>query len=288
MQYKQIIKLLRPYQYIKNLFIFAPIFFSFQMSEKNIESSFIAFIFFSLLASSIYILNDYMDIQEDKKHPIKKFRPLASGKISKQFAILFFLLLSVSSLIGALFYNQLLFFVLILYFFLNIAYSIKLKHIAIVDIFVISTGFILRLFAGSVVTGIYLSHWIIIMTFLLALFLAFAKRRDDILLSQYGKETRKNIDGYNLEFVNAAMTLMSAVIIVSYILYTISDEVIEKFHTNYLFTTTFFVMLGILRYMQITFVEQKSGSPTKIVLKDRFLQFSIIFWLVSFIVVVKI
>jgi len=288
MRYKQIIKLLRPHQYIKNLFIFAPLFFSFQTSEENKVASLIAFIVFSLLASSIYILNDYMDIQEDKKHPIKKFRPLASGTITKQFGIFLFLFLSISSLVGAFIYNKLLFIVLIIYFLLNIIYSLKLKHISIVDIFIISTGFVLRLYAGSTVTGIYLSHWIIIMTFLLALFLALAKRRDDVLLSQDGKETRKNIDGYNLEFVNTAMTLMSAVIIVSYILYTISDEIIEKFHTNYLFCTTFFVMLGILRYMQITFVEQQSGSPTKIVIKDRFLQFSIISWLISFIVVIKI
>jgi len=288
MRPKQIIKLLRPHQYIKNLFIFAPLFFSFQIDKGGVTASLVAFILFSLLASSIYILNDYIDIEEDKKHPTKKFRPLASGTISKKAGIFLFLSLSVFSLMGAFFYNNSLFFVLIIYFLLNILYSLKLKHIAIIDIFIISTGFVLRLYAGSAATGIYLSHWIIIMTFLLALFLALAKRRDDVLLSQAGKETRKNIDGYNLEFVNTAMTLMSAVIIVSYILYTVSNKIIEKFHTNYLFGTTFFVMLGILRYMQITFVEQKSGSPTKIVLKDRFLQFTIISWLISFVLVVKI
>jgi 4-hydroxybenzoate polyprenyltransferase len=164
----------------------------------------------------------------------------------------------------------------------------KLKHISIIDIFIISTGFVLRLYAGSVSSDIYLSHWIIIMTFLLALFLAIAKRRDDVLLSNQGKETRKNIDGYNLEFVNASMVLMSAVIIVSYILYSVSNEVIQKLDTQYLYLTTFFVILGILRYMQITFVEEKSASPTKIVIKDLFLKLTIVAWLISFIVVVKV
>jgi len=283
-----IVKLLRPHQYIKNLFIFAPIFFSFTITTNSISQSLIAFVLFSLIASSIYILNDYMDIEEDKKHPIKSNRPLANGSISKKQAINLFILLSLVSLVSSFLYNISLFFVLLLYFILNIAYSLKLKHISIIDIFIISTGFVLRLFAGSVSSEIYLSYWIIIMTFLLALFLAIAKRRDDVLLSNQGKETRKNIDGYNLEFVNASMVLMAAVIIVSYILYTVSNEVIIKFNTEYLYMTTFFVILGILRYMQITFVEEKSGSPTSIVSKDIFLKVTILAWLCSFIVVVKI
>jgi len=287
---KNITILLRPHQYIKNLFVFAPLMFSFQVigGGNEVLNSLVAFLLFSLIASSIYILNDYMDIEEDRKHPVKKFRPLASGFISKSQAKVLFVSLSISVLFIACMFNIQLFYVLLVYFILNIAYSIKLKHISIVDIFIISLGFVLRLFAGSVVTGIELSHWIIIITFLLALFLALAKRRDDVMLSQAGKETRKNIDGYNFEFVNATMVLMAGVIIVSYILYTVSSDVINKLHTNNLYITTFFVILGIFRYMQLAFVEQKSGSPTKIVLKDRFLQFTILFWLLSFYIVVKV
>ena len=249
--------------------------------------SFIAFILFSLIASSIYIFNDYMDIEEDKKHPTKKHRPLSSGAISKKVAKVLFTSLSSISLIISFLYNINLFYVLFIYFILNIAYSMKLKHISIIDIFIIATGFVLRLFAGSSVLNIELSMWIIIMTFLLALFLALAKRRDDVLLSLQGKETRKNIDGYNIEFVNASMVLMAGVIIVSYILYTVSSEVIEKFNTHNLYISSVFIILGVVRYMQITFVEEKSGSPTKIVLKDKFLQIVILFWLVSFFVIVR-
>jgi len=284
---KELIILLRPHQYIKNLFIFAPLIFSFNFSLDNLKNSFIAFILFSMIASSIYILNDYMDIEEDKRHPKKKFRPLASGAISKRLALYMFVFLSFTSLSISFFVNSSLFIVLVIYFVLNIAYSLKLKHISIVDIFIISIGFVLRLFAGSSVLDVNLSMWIIIITFLLALFLSLAKRRDDVLLSLEGRETRKNIDGYNLEFINTTMTLMAGVIIVSYILYTVSDSVISRLHTNYLYLTSVFVILGVFRYMQITFVEENSGSPTKIVLKDRFLQITIILWLFSFIGVVK-
>lgn len=285
----EIFKLFRVHQYIKNLFIFMPLLFSFSYSNlDNNLNSLIAFILFSILASSIYIFNDLMDVNEDRAHPTKKYRPLASGKVSPKSAKMLILLLSLFSLGISFVFNTELFIVLLVYFVLNIAYSLKLKHIAILDIFIIATGFVLRLFAGSAVTGISLSMWIILMTFLLAIFLALAKRRDDVLLSLEGQETRKNIDGYNLEFVNAAMVLMAGVVIVSYIQYTISPEVIERLDTNYLYLTSFFVILGVLRYMQITFVEQDSGSPTKVVIRDRFLKVTIFLWLVSFIVVTKL
>lgn len=282
------ISLLRSHQYIKNLFIFAPIFFSFEFTLNNTVLTLLVFVVFSILASSIYIFNDLLDIEEDKKHPTKKFRPLASGRVSKQNAIILFLILSVASLGVSFFVSIHLFMVLLVYFALNIAYSLGLKHITLVDIFIIATGFVLRLFAGASIIDTYLSMWIIIVTFLLALFLALAKRRDDVLLSSQGKETRKNIDGYNLEFVNASMVLMAGIVVVSYILYTVSPNVMQKFNSDHLYLTTFFVVLGIMRYMQITFVEENSGSPTKIVLKDRSLQITIFLWLLSFVAIVKL
>lgn len=266
-----------------------PLLFSFSFSDaQNNINTLVAFILFSLLASSIYIFNDLMDIKEDRAHPKKKYRPLASGKVSAKTAKMLILLLSLSSLTLSFIFNIELFAVLFLYFILNILYSLKLKHIAILDIFIIAAGFVLRLFAGSAVTAIELSMWIILMTFLLAIFLALAKRRDDVLLSLDGQETRKNIDGYNLEFVNASMVLMAGVVIVSYIQYTISPEVISRLNTHYLYLTSFFVILGVLRYMQITFVEQDSGSPTKVVIRDRFLKLTIAFWLLSFIGITKL
>ena len=199
------LKLLRVNHYIKNFFIFAPIFFTFNFSINDVLNVLIAFILFSLIASSVYIFNDLLDIKEDKKHPTKKFRPLASGEVDKKNAIISFFFLFIFSLSAAFLFSKSLFFILSIYFILNIAYSFKLKHIVIIDIFIISIGFILRLFAGSIIINTELSMWIIIITFLLALFLALAKRRDDVLLANIGKETRKNINGYNLEFINANM-----------------------------------------------------------------------------------
>lgn len=283
-----ILKLMRPHQYVKNVFIFAPLFFSFNFDDNaKIITTFIIFILFSILASSVYILNDLMDIEQDKLHPTKKYRPLACASVSTKTAKVLFIFLSTFSLIASFFISQNLFYVLLSYFIINILYSLKLKHISILDIFLIAIGFVLRLFAGSVATDIHLSMWIIIITFLLAIFLALAKRRDDVLLAQTGAQTRKNIDGYNLEFVNATMTLMSGVVVVSYILYTVSSEVIARVHTEYLFLTSFFVLLGIFRYMQITFVEQKSGNPSKIILSDKFLQITLVLWVVSFAVIIK-
>jgi len=284
---KNILTLMRPHQYIKNIFIFAPLVFAFNFNSFTLFNATIAFVLFSLLASSVYILNDYMDIEEDKLHPTKKYRPIASGTVSKAKAKVLFLALCSTVFFISFLFNENLFYVLLLYFFLNVAYSLKLKHISIVDIFIIATGFVLRLFAGSLVSDTPLSMWIILITFLLAIFLALAKRRDDVLLSLKGKETRKNIDGYNLEFVNATMVLMSGIVILSYLQYTVSDEITQRIGGEHLYYTVFFVILGIFRYMQITFVEEKSGSPTKIILKDRFMQITLLLWLACFIIIAK-
>jgi len=283
-----IIVLLRPEQYVKNLFVFAPLFFSFKFNIINISNSLLAFFLFSLVASSAYIFNDLIDINDDRNHPIKKLRPLADKKISFASAKILILSLAAIPLLIAATINMNLFFVLFLYLILNFMYSLKLKHITIIDISIIATGFVLRLFAGSFSINEDLSMWIIIMTFLLALFLALAKRRDDVLLAISGTKTRKNIDGYNLEFINSAMALMSGIIVVAYILFTTSVETINKFQTEYLYVTSLFVILGVLRYMQITFVEKDSGNPTYILYKDRFLQTIIISWLISFYLMVKV
>ena len=275
------------HQYIKNFFVFAPLFFSFQAKVDLFINSLIVFVLFSFIASSVYVFNDLMDIEEDKKHPQKKNRPLASGSISAFKAKLLIVVLTLIPLISSFIINKNLFFILIFYFLLNILYSLKLKHITIVDVFIMAIGFVLRVFAGGVATNIQLSQWIIIMTFLLAMFLAISKRKDDILLAFEGKKTRKNIDGYSIEFVNAVMVLMSAVTIVSYILYTVSNDVIERLKTENLYLTSIFVILGIIRYMQISFVEKKKEDPTKIVLKDKFLQLTILLWIVSFFSIVN-
>lgn len=282
------LQLLRLHQWIKNIFIFAPLFFSFNFSNEKLLASAIGFALFSLTASSIYILNDYHDIQEDREHPTKKNRPLASGAISKNKALMLMGFLSATSAAMAFEHSLSFGLILLLYIGINIGYTYGMKHISIIDISIIAIGFVLRIYAGAALIDTAPSMWIVIVTFLLALFLALAKRRDDCLLALDGKKTRKNIDGYNLEMVNSAMTLMAGVTVVSYLMYTVSPEVTQRLGTHNLYITSLFVIIGILRYMQLTFVEQNSGSPTKLVLKDRFLQFVLIGWIGSFYLIVKV
>ncbi len=262
-----------------------PLFFGGQITEINqfINAS-IAFLAFSLTASAIYILNDYQDIEEDREHPEKKNRPLASGDIPLKIALLLmsFLFVVGGGLMAISSKNA--FAILGIYILLNIGYSYRFKHIAILDVTIIAIGFIFRVFVGSVVTGVPLSQWIVIMTFLLALFLALAKRRDDVVIFlETKKKMRKVINSYNLKFIEGAMMIMASVTIVSYILYTTSPEVVERLQSEYVYLTSLFVILGIMRYLQITFVEDGSGSPTKIVMKDRFLQLTILGWVLHFI-----
>ena len=284
MELKSLLKLMRPHQYIKNLFIFLPLFFALKITDTSLLfNAFIAFIAFSLTASAIYTLNDYQDIEDDKQHPTKKNRPLASGAISKSQAMI---IMSVLFILGFILMSILSFHavgILTAYVVINIAYSFSLKHISIVDVNIIAIGFVLRLFIGSAVTGIHLSKWIVIMTFLLALFMALAKRRDDVLIYlDTGKKMRKVIDGYNLQFLDTAMAIMASVVIVVYTIYTTSPEVAARVHSDYLYLTAFFVVLGVMRYLKIAFVHKDSGSPTKIVSKDLFMQLTLIGWVLTF------
>lgn len=278
---RNIILLIRPRQYIKNLFIFLPLFFVGQITNPELLlNAFIAFVAFSISASAIYILNDFCDIEEDRQHPEKKSRPLASGSISSKTALFLMGVLAISgiSLMTALSFESLV--ALSGYILLNIAYSYYLKHIAILDVTIISIGFLLRIFVGAFVNGIQLSMWIVMMTFLLALFLAFAKRRDDLLIYlNTGKNVRKVISGYNIDMLNASMSILAAVVIVSYIMWTVSIDVITRVGSNKLYATTFFVILGILRYLQVIFIDEKSGSPSEVLLSDRLIQFSVLGWL---------
>lgn len=278
------IRLARPKEWIKNLFLFIPLFFSGQLFNLDkITGLILGFISFSLVASSIYIINDIKDIEPDRRHPLKRFRPIASGSIAQNQAVIFCLILLIIGLLLGFYIKAKFLFIVVLYLALNIGYSFGLKNIAILDVIIIAIGFVLRIKAGGIIAFIAISQWLMIMVFLLALFMAISKRRDDLFLkSSSGKEMRKSIAGYNLDFLNVCLGLISAVIIVAYLMYTISPEVIRRFNTYRLYYTSLFVIAGIMRYLQITYVDKKSGSPTNTLYKDRFIQLTILLWLLSF------
>ena len=287
MKYKeaQIFSLLRPHQWVKNFFIAAPMFFAFMITLHNVLLVVAGIAIFSLCASAVYVFNDIYDVAEDRQHPEKRKRPIASGQISIKFAwLLAFVLFSVSITV-AYFFNINFFIILIVYVSINILYTVVLKHIAIVDITIIAIGFVLRLFAGASIINVQTSMWIVLVTFWLALFLALAKRRDEYLHYINGKKVRKNIDGYNLEMINAGMVLLATITVVAYIMYSVTPAVMERMGSDKLYLTSIFVVVGILRYMQLTFVYEKSGNPTDVLLTDRFLQMVIALWLLSFYVI---
>jgi 4-hydroxybenzoate polyprenyltransferase len=281
-------KLIRVHHWIKNGFLFIPVFFAGELFKiDNVLLLLLGFISFSFTASSIYILNDYRDIESDKLHPIKMKRPLASGVIPEKSAIVLMILLFITGLGLAFFINQSFFLLLSLYFLLNFCYSMGLKNRSIIDILILASGFLLRTISGAFIVDVEVTQWLVIMIFLLALFLAFAKRRDDVLIfMESGKVTRKSIQEYNLEFVNMCIAMLSAVIIVAYLMYTISEDVTQRFDNTHVYYTSVFVIAGVFRYMQITFVEKETGSPIKILYNDRFIQLSLLGWILSFFAII--
>ena len=289
---KNIVILLRPQQWLKNGFIFIPLFFDHKLTDWYcLCSAILAFFAYSFAASAIYCLNDLIDVEADKRHPKKCKRPIAAGVISKAQALLLVALcLGVAFAIASMLdsYAQWkVMGILGVYIVMNIAYCLKLKQMAIVDVFIIAVGFVLRIFVGGFATGVMLSQWIVQMTFLLALFLAFAKRRDDVVIYEdTGVLARKNVNRYNLPFMNQVIGVVSSITMVCYIMYTVDPGVMERMGSRYVYITSVFVLAGIIRYLQLTIVDVKSGSPTKVLMKDRFVQCSIIGWIITFVLII--
>ncbi|WP_410488969.1 decaprenyl-phosphate phosphoribosyltransferase [Apibacter sp. B2966] len=275
------LRLIRIKQWLKNVFVFLPIFFAGKILDLNLLlNSIIAFFSFSFIASSIYIINDYTDIEKDRMHPEKKNRPLAAGKIPVNHAIIVFLFLFFSSyFLGYLTHSWGVILIISVYFLMNLAYSFKLKQIAIVDVVIISLGFLLRIYMGGFATNLPISVWAILVTFFLALVMALGKRRGELINVQLTGETRKALDGYNLQFIDIAITMVSTCFVVCYIMYTLDPVIKTNFH-YYIVYTSLFAVIGILRYLQLTFVYTKTESPTKVLYKDLFLQIDLAIWIV--------
>ena len=293
MNVKDIARVIRPQQWIKNVFVLVPLFFGGSLLDStDIIAAVTAAMAFCFISSSIYCLNDIIDVEDDRRHPTKCHRPIAAGKISvAQAYVMMALMVALSfgsvALLGE--YALGVGAVVGLYLLMNVAYCLVLKRYAILDVCTIAFGFVLRLFAGGIATGIGLSNWIVLMTFLLTLFLSFAKRRDDVLkMNLTGHAPRKNTSRYNLDFLNQAITITATVTLVCYVMYTVSPEVEQRIGTRYLYLTTVFVIIGILRYLQLTLVDNKSGDPTKAMLHDRVLQAVVLLWFLAFLLIIYI
>lgn len=287
-----IIRLLRPLQWFKNVFVLAPLFFSNNLlNGELLWPTLMTFAAFCLVSSSIYCFNDIFDVESDRQHPRKSHRPIASGAVSVRTG---YIIMVICLLVGIALPNLRLStlnlqisIILVGYWLMNVAYCVKLKQYAIIDVFLISAGFVLRVLVGGFAADIFVSEWLVLMTFLLALFLAFAKRKDDYrIFEQTGVMPRKSIVGYNAQFIDLSVTIVATITIVCYIIYTMSDSVTERMGSRYLYLTSIWVIAGLLRHLQNMLVYQRSGSPTKALVKDHFIQLCIIGWIASFVAII--
>lgn len=274
--------LLRPHQWVKNGFVLAPLAFTpSALSLPNLGAALGAVACFSAVASAVYIVNDYVDRDADRLHPTKRERPLAAGTVAASAALALMIALVLAGLAGAWWLDPVFAAVLAAYAAMNLAYSLRLKHVAILDVAIIALGFVLRVEGGALVVDVVPSSWIVIMTGLLALFLALAKRRDD-LAKQLDQDHRASLDGYTKPFLDAAIAVVLGALLVAYLIYTTDSAVMARLGTEKLFYTAPFVVVGVLRYLQLTMVLEVTGSPTRVVLSDRFLILTIAGWAAAF------
>lgn len=280
-----LIKLMRPKQWIKNTFVFPAILFSKNIFDLNQFINVIwCFISFCMISSSVYILNDIIDVEKDRQHPIKKYRPIASGEVSKKEGYVVMTVLMIGSFVLAYVNNLLLVVIIFTYFVNNVLYSFKIKHMVIIDVMSIAFGFILRVSAGAVTINVRISPWILLCTLLLALFLGFSKRRNElIILQKSAGRYRKILEEYSVEFIDNMLSIITASILMAYSIYTFT-----AYEQQYMMVTIPFVLYGIFRYQYIVYKKNLGGSPEDIVLSDKPLMIDIVLWIILCMVIIYI
>jgi len=281
-QFKYFLISLRPYQWSKNLLVFAALIFSGHLFEKSyLENSFLIFIVFCMVSGSIYIFNDIKDRKEDVLHPEKKNRPIASGKLVLPIAWSGAFITITLSIILALLINQNVLYIIGFYLILTIFYTLKLKHVVILDILIVAIGFVLRAVAGAVAIQVYISPWLLVCAFFLALFLVIGKRRNElIVLKDDAINHRKILEEYNPKLLDQMISVVTATTIVSYALYTLDSHTVERFHTTNLIFTIPFVILGVFRYFYLIYKKDMGGRPEKILINDRGILLTVLVWII--------
>ena len=288
-----LIKTMRPKDWVKNIFVLSPLIYSQLLDDLGkVVSCLMGFVLFCLISGCVYIINDINDVFRDKLHPINKLRPLAAGKINKKQLFITVSFILPISIIASYKLNLLFGIIISIYLLMNIFYSIKLKNIIIIDIFIISLGYVLRVLGGGILVDIDPSPWVIISTFFLALFLSCSKRRGEIQLvekSIIDKNTqRETLKKYTIELLDKYLIIMGAGAIISYAIYTASDYTFNKFNTYNLIYTTIFVIYGIFRYYYLIMEKEIVISPNKIIFCDIPLIINLFLWIITTIVIIGI
>ncbi|MBK6909643.1 MAG: decaprenyl-phosphate phosphoribosyltransferase [bacterium] len=283
-----IIELLRPAQWSKNMILFAAVLFSparvVLSNPEVILQALEGFAVFCMLSSAVYALNDLLDLQADREHPKKKNRPIASGRVSPAMAGALSVALGGIAVAWAFYLDKFFGMVGIAYLAANLAYSLGLKRAVILDVLILSLGFVLRAVGGvaivrAILPEVYLSYWLILCAFLLSLFLALAKRRHEIaLLGEAAASHRPSLAAYNLHFIDQMIAALSAATLVAYSLYTISDDTVSRYGTHALFWTLPFVVYGIFRYLYLIYTRGEGGDPSKLLVRDRATLLNVAMW----------
>ncbi len=274
-----LIRQLRPKQWTKNLLVFAALLFSFQFLHiESIMLALFGFFAFSFVASSIYIMNDYMDIEADRNHPTKKNRPMASGNLNLRVALVTGGMLLIVAMVASLLINSLFFLILLVYFVENILYTFKLKHVVIIDMMLIAFGFVLRAIGGAVIIDVPFTPWFLLCAMLLSLFLAIGKRRHELTIES--NNHRKVLDDYSLPFLDQLMSIVTAATIVSYAVFTFTAG-----ETVHLMWTIPFVIYGIFRYLYLVHIKKQGGAPEKVLLEDKHILVTVLLYVISVVII---
>jgi 4-hydroxybenzoate polyprenyltransferase len=286
---KASIKLLRPQQWIKNAFLIAPLIFSKHLfNGAYLTTTLLALIVFSLVSSSVYIINDIADREADRQHPVKKNRPIASGVLSIPEAIVVLVFVLALIVFAGRNLNHAFQLTAILYFLINLGYSFGLKKVILVDVFVIASGFMLRVLAGAFAIAVLISPWLVLCTLFVSVFLAISKRRGELLLTSHtdGYSGRTVLHEYDLPLVDQLMTIAAAGMAISYALYTVADRTVTIFGTDNLIFTTVFVLFGIFRYLFLVRKKEMDDNPAHVLITDVAMVLNVAAWFVSCIVII--
>lgn len=279
------IKLLRIKHWIKNFFVFGGLLFSLNLLNLSyLGKSLLVFIAFCLISSFVYILNDIFDRERDRAHPVKRKRPLASGKIPLASAIFVALLILTTSLALAYLININTFLIILIYALMNVLYTLYLKNKVILDVMIIAAGFVLRVLAGISAIEVPVSNWILLTTLSVSLFLGFGKRRNELLIMDENSHSHRPVlEHYSVQLLNYLIIISITLTIVTYALYSIDNQIIEKLGTDRLIFTVPFVIFGLFRYMYVIFINKGGGDPADVVLKDGFIIADVLLWILAIV-----
>jgi len=283
------LKLVRTHQWVKNVFVFIPLLFSHNLFEREyFLVTLFAFLVFSLASSAIYVINDLIDIEADRAHPLKKNRPLPSGLISKSSAIITFIIILI--VIGVLLpsFNYNFIICVAVFIVLNILYTFYFKHVVILDVFSIAAGFTLRVLAGAFVINVPISSWLILTTMFISLFLGVMKRHSELTLTPANENSssRKVLADYSLNFADQMATVAAAGVIICYALYTVAERTVSVFNTESLIYTTPFVVFGIFRYMYLEYMSSKGENTTRIIATDFPMVVTVVLYIVTTVLII--